>query len=295
MQDFFATILPASGVYFVVTRGERGFIHHPCHSFADMEAVASKADAEARDTYFACASYRQAWYEDAAGKHRQRTAENVLSAKAFWLDIDCGPDKAEAGAGYADVAAAQEALGVFISTVGLPEPMTVASGGGLHVYWPLTEAVAPPAWKDVADGLKRLTQAPDLGLLADPARTSDIASILRPVGTHNYKPERAGAEVRLVTPGTPTDPTTFSSLVGATCQRFLSPDAPPRGQLQLGTVSHVPLSETPENIERVRSALAAIDPDCERPVWRDIVFALKSTRWSCAEELARAWSKGELS
>ncbi len=55
-----------------------------------------------------------------------------------------------------------------------------------------------------------------------------------------------------------------------------------------------PDPETPENIARVKSALAAINPDADRDLWRDICFAIHSTGWSCAEALARDWSKGNL-
>ena len=55
-----------------------------------------------------------------------------------------------------------------------------------------------------------------------------------------------------------------------------------------------PLPETAENIARVRSALSVLDPDCPYALWRDIVFAVHSTQWSCAEELARTWSMGAL-
>jgi len=49
--------------------------------------------------------------------------------------------------------------------------------------------------------------------------------------------------------------------------------------------------ETPENIQRVRSALSHIAANCSYPEWRDILFALKSTLWVCAEDLGRNWSK----
>lgn len=53
-------------------------------------------------------------------------------------------------------------------------------------------------------------------------------------------------------------------------------------------------AETEENIVRVKSALSAIDPDCDRAKWRDICYALHSLGWSCSEQLARSWSRGEL-
>ena len=49
--------------------------------------------------------------------------------------------------------------------------------------------------------------------------------------------------------------------------------------------------ETPENIAHVKSQLRAISSDCERNMWRDIVWCVLSTGWNCAEALALEWSK----
>lgn len=48
--------------------------------------------------------------------------------------------------------------------------------------------------------------------------------------------------------------------------------------------------ETPENVNRVRDALEYIDADGGRDDWRNVLFALDSTRWECAAQLARDWS-----
>ena len=70
-------------------------------------------------------------------------------------------------------------------------------------------------------------------------------------------------------------------------------NAPARSaRVQLGTF-HTPDPETPENIARVKSALSAIDPDCDYELWRDICFAVHATGWSCSELLARDWSMGK--
>ena len=52
--------------------------------------------------------------------------------------------------------------------------------------------------------------------------------------------------------------------------------------------------ETPSNITRVKSALASIDPNCDRSIWRDICFAIHSLEWKCSKDLAQKWSMGEL-
>lgn len=53
--------------------------------------------------------------------------------------------------------------------------------------------------------------------------------------------------------------------------------------------------ETPKNIERVKVALTYIDPDSPRDLWRDIIWAIISTGWTCAEDIALEWSQGSAS
>ena len=53
-----------------------------------------------------------------------------------------------------------------------------------------------------------------------------------------------------------------------------------------------PMPETQENIARVQSALGALDPDMGYPEWRNVLFALRSLEWPCAEAMARTWSAG---
>ena len=126
-----------------------------------------------RDCWFACAGY---------GAKNKRTGENAICAGAFWLDLDYKS--------YADEPAARAALQRFLAATNLPEPVTVASGGGLHLWWPLREPVAKEAWIEAARGLKELCRLHDFH--ADPARTADIASIMRLPGTlnHKYDPPR---------------------------------------------------------------------------------------------------------
>jgi hypothetical protein len=66
--------------------------------------------------------------------------------------------------------------------------MVVESGHGMHVYWPFKEAISPAKWQRYAEGLKAACVVH--GLKADPARTADCASVLRPPGTHNHKDDR---------------------------------------------------------------------------------------------------------
>lgn len=48
--------------------------------------------------------------------------------------------------------------------------------------------------------------------------------------------------------------------------------------------------ESDSNILKVKDALSKLDADCDRDMWRNIVWGLLSTGWSCAYELALDWS-----
>jgi hypothetical protein len=49
--------------------------------------------------------------------------------------------------------------------------------------------------------------------------------------------------------------------------------------------------ESPRQIAIIEDALSHITADCSYPVWRNIVWAILSTRWTCAEAIAQAWSQ----
>lgn len=123
--------------------------------------------------YFACATF------DQTGRRRQ---ENVVRVRSLWLDVDAGD-----GHAYASPAEALLAIRAFVDVAALPIPTLVASGAGIHAYWPLASSFDRVSWQLYANGLKAKCVA--LGLHADPARTADAASILRPPGTYHRKGE----------------------------------------------------------------------------------------------------------
>lgn len=158
---------------------------------------------EGHVAYHACAAFKSDF---------NRKAENAIGARALWADLDAGPDKP-----YADAGAAYRAVAGFCHGLGIGMPLLVASGNGLHAYWPLTETLEPGEWRRHALGLKAAMH--EAGLHADPARTADIASILRPPGTHWRK-----AGERLVTMGDLEGPYDIRELAS----RWTSSSAPSR-------------------------------------------------------------------
>lgn len=123
-----------------------------------------------RDVYFGVATYKEA---------TSRTQENVQSLKAFWLDIDCVPGK-----DYDTQEQGLKALQGFCKTVGLPRPTLVDSGYGWHVYWALTEEIAPNQWEPAARRLREVCRTQ--GMRVD-EKVFESARILRVPGTFNFK------------------------------------------------------------------------------------------------------------
>ena len=51
-----------------------------------------------------------------------------------------------------------------------------------------------------------------------------------------------------------------------------------------------PLAETELNIELVKQKLSFVSSDADYGTWRDIVWSILSTGWTCADAIAREWS-----
>jgi hypothetical protein len=189
---FLKTILPEEGIYYLALfRDGQKFPAH--RSYSDLETLAHAIDGMAKQSevsvYHACATYQLPFIEveqdDGTTKKKYRVPDNWNRAKAFWLDIDCGEAKAAKGVGYPTKIDAVKAVFKFAAQIGWPKPLIVDSGNGIHAYWPLTKAIRPEPWRRVANTLKAATQ--HFGLLADPTRTADFSSILRPAGSINRK------------------------------------------------------------------------------------------------------------
>jgi len=177
-EEFLGHILPDTGRRVIAVLDPR--VEDPTkrmrHKFLMDNTIAANfaasADRDPVQVFFAVNGYG-----DALGG---RKGENVVACRSFYLDIDCGSGKP-----YADAVAALTALAEFTLTLGLPTPVVVSSGVGLHVYWPMDADLSPTAWRTTATMLKAACAR--LGLHADPSRTADVASVLRPVGATHRK------------------------------------------------------------------------------------------------------------
>lgn len=251
--------------------------------------LAREYAAKGKNVFHACSTYTT------SGK---RTADNVSLVKSFWLDVDCGKTKADAGQGYLTQKEAADAVHEFCSKAGLPSPgFLINSGNGLHVYWVMDKSIGAKLWKDIASKLKELTKV--LGLIADPARTSDMASLMRTPGTMNLKgKDPLPVEYLHISP----EPIAVQQLLDAISvahEKFCKvKELTPVLNKVAGAFSE-PFSE--DEFDRLVSALRVLDPDCEEYVWkfnRLVVLANLARRlpvWADRlYQLARDWSSGKL-
>jgi hypothetical protein len=189
--EFLRAVWPRLDIYCLATpRGNGAWRHWTFNTIDEAAAMISPGgsiDPSKVDVYFNIHSLRekQVPHRDpelaAQGKTQVRVQTNMLAARCFFFDLDVGSTDGK----YATQAEAVAGLKEFLAATKLPVPMITSSGGGLHVYWLLTDDLETAEWRDHATHLRQLAQ--HYGLKADPTRTTDTASILRIAGTFNHK------------------------------------------------------------------------------------------------------------
>lgn len=157
--------------------------------------VSSTTRQGVRDIYF-CTSTQRFAEEKVSQKgfkffKATRAAENAVKMKAIFIDVDLTEGKKDKSKGYDTKEDMSKAISAFLRDTGLPKPtVMVFSGGGIHIYWVLMEALTIDKWMPLAYALAEATKRH--GLKCDTACTVDAARILRVPGTlnHKYDPPR---------------------------------------------------------------------------------------------------------
>lgn len=153
-------------------------------SFSDLDvACASIAawDAEPDTTvYFSVGKHANNLVLQDGKTKIKRTQETATWFGSLALDLDIGEGKP-----YQDQRAGWAALRGALQTIGLPVPLTVSSGNGIHCYWPLEDALPRDNWELISIALRLALQ--DSGVVIDTTKVHDPSMVLRPVGTHHKK------------------------------------------------------------------------------------------------------------
>ena len=169
--EFLQRVLPAAGFYVTTVINPDGRRQGFFSTVDELAKAVTGLDQRGNNTYFAVSAFVE------KGNRKQ---ENVRATKIVALDVDCGDGKP-----FPTWKEGLLALGKFVRQLGLPNPLIVHSGNGLHVYWVLTEELEPARWKPLAEAMK--AAAKDMGFDVDPTVPADSARVLRPIGTKNPK------------------------------------------------------------------------------------------------------------
>lgn len=182
--EFLKSVWSTDGLYCIAVPMAKGYAHHVFPTIDEAAAYVENIK-DAKDVFFCVHSLskEKVWNPNKgeSGGWSVRLQTNMREARVFFFDLDVGDDDKK----YASQAEAVKALKQFIEDTKLPYPMVTSSGGGLHVYWLLDTSILSTEWRTYAERLKQVANA--YGLKADPARTTDTASVLRVVGTFNHK------------------------------------------------------------------------------------------------------------
>ena len=215
-------VLPHEGRYCVFGIGS-----YPDQRFVDtyeeVEAVAKKFVAKQVDAYFGCAKY---------GLENNRTHSNALYFRALWMDVDCGPTKGIPDSdgrikGYLTQEIGLQKLQAFCKTVGLPRPILVDSGYGIHAYWLLEETISRREWEPLSKRLRDLCIEHDL--IVD-SSVFEASRVLRIPGTYNFKDKDTPIPVSVLNETTPRMTYEYiKELLGAPEPEKEIPDFIPRG------------------------------------------------------------------
>jgi hypothetical protein len=206
--DLLTAVQPAEGWFAVLGIKGKGDVRQKLVATREeVDQIAADYMAQGRNAFFGVAKYET---------DEGRTKDNVKTVKAFWLDIDCGEAKARVDEktgrpdGYIDQPTALGELKRFCKLVGLPKPILVNSGRGVHVYWALTEEVTREQWEPAANHLRELCNTHEL--YVDPA-VFEVARVLRIPGTLNFKDDPA-KPVTIINEADPVEFEAFKALLG---------------------------------------------------------------------------------
>jgi len=195
-EAFLRWILPAQGFYCLFVLEDRRTLFFD--NVPSMAVAAQQIDRGGQTVFHACSSF--------ATKTR-RKADNAEYVRSLWADVDVGKAR---GPSYPTLAEAGAAFKQMLKVYGFPVPTLVASGGGLHSYFVFDRDVPAKSALPVMKLMKELMH--QAGLEIDTSRAMDLASVLRPVGTHNFKYDPI-REVKLLYQSTAIDFDTFAEQV----------------------------------------------------------------------------------
>lgn len=176
MLDFFNKVLPQNGHYVAWVKNEKYSKNYTFSTLQQLAQYTSILDNQNESVYFALASFKEELNE------KMRTTVNVQSYKSLWADIDVDPANDDKYNSQLDVV---KHLKVFLKETGLPSPMIVSSGDGIHLYWALDKEIDLGMWYDMSTMMIQVSH--HFKFKVDVAALNKATQVLRAPGTYHKK------------------------------------------------------------------------------------------------------------
>jgi hypothetical protein len=218
--DFLRMVWPSQGPYILATpfnipNTEIYTWVHKVVDDIDEALVFANQQMHRKDVYFCIHAIRDKDYVDPnkvdyktgqKGAKAVRKQQNMREGRTLFFDLDVGDTApTDPFKKYASQKEALKGLKEFCAAAKLPRPFISSSGGGLHVFWPLSEPLESNTdWVALARKLR--TIAAHYKLRFDPSRTTDTSSVLRVPGTFNHKKGEKRPVKLLAEPTAPISP-----------------------------------------------------------------------------------------
>lgn len=181
LKQFYEKVLPKQGVYCVAGITKDSTVRHKYGE--TLEEVFKHIEyfkSQKQNVYVTPATF-----SGKENKNREKRDSNFcLYSRSFFIDVDThGKDAYESKEDTVD------AINDLLKATGLPEPVYVDSGGGMHAYWIMDRDIPYAEWKPYAEKLKSLCLK---HISIDKNVTADGARLMRCPNTFNqrYDPPR---------------------------------------------------------------------------------------------------------
>lgn len=230
------------------------------------------------NVWFSTATFREAGEATHDGFKGSRGEANLHSRRCLHGDVDVGEYRP-----YVRFEHAKAKLELVVVRLGLPMPIIVRSGHGLHFYWPLSEPVADTrVWRAYAGGI--LAALVGQGLKLDAPCSGDPVRLLRPPGTFNHK---HGMKLPVAVDGWGAGPVSLAAF-----DKFKPKACKPRGAVSPAAHQPLLIDELPTVLRRCRQLnnFARKIGDVPEPEWKACLGVLAFVQGG--RELAHEYSKG---
>jgi hypothetical protein len=171
LKQFYEKALPSQGVYCVtgIEQLSKKTTNRFAETLEDAFKLIEKIKNQQLNTFVALGTF----------DGFSRKADSCLFFRTFFIDLDVGESKA-----YANKEEANAALLKFIDETGLPDPVCIDSGGGMHAYWIMDRDIPIEEYLPYAQRFKTFVLSKisaDAAVMADPSR------VMRCPETFNHK------------------------------------------------------------------------------------------------------------